>query len=217
MITKGITFDDTHSFHDLNLILSAVNIPPAKPKTTYIDIPGADGSLDISEAHGEIKFSDRECTFTFTMQPTDSMTWEEKKTEVSNILNGKEIKIVLDKDDEYYYAGRCTVDSYSEAKKIRKIVVKAKVRPYKYKVYVTTVAVPLTTESKKIYLTNGRKTVSPSINCTDDNTKIAIGDTIYTVNAGTHKILDIQLKHGVNPVFVSGSGIVTFTYQEADL
>lgn len=217
MISKGILFDDTHSYHDLNLILSAVNIPPAKPKTTYIDIPGADGSLDISEALGEIRFSDRECSFTFTMLPTDFKTWEEKQTEVSNLLNGKEVKIVLDKDDEYYYLGRCTVDSYSEKKKIRQIVVKAKVKPYKHKKFETSISIPLTTSAKIVYLTNSRKTVSPTITCTADNTSITIDGAVYKINAGTHKILDIQLKHGANQLSVSGSGTVTFTYQEADL
>lgn len=217
MIETGIYFDDIHSYYDMDLILSEADIPPAKPKTTYIDIPGADGSLDISEAHGEIRFSDRECVFTFTMKPTDSMTWEEKQTEISNLLNGKTMKIVLDKDDEYYYTGRCTVDDYSVDKKIRQIVVKVKAKPYKYRIYVTTVNVNLTTESKKIYLTNGRKTVSPSITCTNDNTSVEVDGMILKLNAGTHKILDIQLKQGVNPLSVSGSGIITFTYQEADL
>ncbi len=217
MITKGISFDETHSYHDLNLILSAVQIPPAKPKTKYIDIPGADGSLDLSEALGEIKYSDRECSFTFTMLPTDFTTWEEKQTEVSNLLNGKEVKIVLDKDDEYFYKGRCTVDSYSEKKKIRQIVVKAKVHPFKYKTYETTVSYALTTTAKTIYLTNGRKTVSPTITCTADNTTVEIGGSVFKLNAGTHKILDIQLKQGGNQLSVAGSGTVTFSYQEGDL
>lgn len=217
MISKGISFDETHSYHDLNLILSVVNIPPAKPKTNYIDIPGADGSLDLTEVHGEIRYSDRECSFTFTMLPTDFSTWEEKQTEVSNLLNGKEVKIVLDKDDEYFYKGRCTVDSYSEKKKIRQIVVKAKVHPYKYKLYETSVSYALTTAAKTIYLTNGRKTVAPTITCTADNTSVSIGGATYKLNAGTHKILDIQLKQGVNQLSVSGSGTITFTYQEGEL
>lgn len=217
MITRGIKFNETHSYYDLNLILSAVNIPPAKPKTTYIDIPGADGSLDLSAVHGEIRYNDRECSFIFTMLPTDFATWEEKQTEVSNLLNGKEFKIVLDKDDGYFYKGRCTVDDYAEDKKIRQITVKAKVHPYKYRMYETSVSHALSTTAKTIVLTNGRKTVSPTITCTADNTSVSIGGATYKINAGTHKILDIQLKQGTNQLSISGSGTITFTYQEADL
>ena len=109
MIEKGVLFGNIHSFYDLNLILSAVDIPPAKPKTSYVDVPGADGDVDLTEAHGEVKYSDREITFTFTMNPAGDLSesaWTEKKTEVSNELNGRSMKITLDKDDEFYWLGK---------------------------------------------------------------------------------------------------------------
>lgn len=217
MIETGIFFGETHSYFDLNLILSAVDIPPAKPKTTFVDVPGADGSVDLTEAHGEVKYSDRECSFIFTMLPTDSSTWEEKKTEVSNLLNGRAFKITLDKDDEYYYNGRCEVKDFDVDKKIRQIVVAAKVKPYKFKQDVTVAKVALTETPKTVVLMNSRKTVSPSIECTNDDTVIVFGDATFNLSAGTHKVLDIQLKEGNNTLTVSGTGSVTFTYQEGDL
>ena len=57
-IYKGIYFDDLHSFHDLNLILAPFVPTPAEPKEKYIDITGGDGSLDMTEALGEVKFKD---------------------------------------------------------------------------------------------------------------------------------------------------------------
>ena len=217
MIAKGISFDDTHSYYDLNLILSEMKIPPAKPKTTYIDVPGADGSIDLTEAHGEVRYSDRECTFIFTMHPLDVSTWEEKQTEVSNLLNGRVFKITLDKDDEFYYQGRCTVNEYTSNKRIKQITVAAKVKPYKYKNHLTTVSATLSDTPKTLNILNGRKSVSPNIECSNDNTSIVFGDAAYKLNAGTHKILDIRFVEGINNVTVSGSGTVTFSYQEAEL
>lgn len=133
---KGVKFNDIHSYRNLNLILSGVSIPPATPKTTYVDVPGADGSLDQTEALGEVKFNNRDCEFLFSVLPTDD--FEEKKTEVSNLLNGKVCKITLDKDADYYYQGRCTVEKYKCDKMLRQITVKAKVHPYKLKQDVTT-------------------------------------------------------------------------------
>lgn len=133
---KGITFGEIHSYRDLNLILSKVEIAPAKPKTNYIDIPGGDGSVDLTEAHGEVKYYDRECKFTFSMNPSGDLSeaaWEAKKTEVSNALNGNKFKITLDKDAEFYYLGRCEVNEYLSNKRLRQIVVAATVEPYKYK------------------------------------------------------------------------------------
>lgn len=217
MIAKGISFDETHSYYDLNLILSAVNIPPAKPKTTYVEVPGADGSVDLTEAHGDVKYSDRECEFVFSVHPLDVPYWEEKKTEVSNLLNGKAFKITLDSDDEFYYQGRCTVGSYKSDKNFKQIVVSAKVKPYKYKQHLTIVTTTLSGTPKTLNILNGRKAVSPTIECSNDNTVVSFGDATYKLNAGTHKILDIRFVEGNNIVTVSGSGTIAFRYQEAEL
>lgn len=217
MIQTGITFGEIHSFYDLNMVLSAKSIPPAKAKTSFIDVPGRDGSIDQTEVHGMVNYSDRELSFTFSMLPTDSSTWEEKQTEVSNLLNGLSCKITLDVDDEYYFIGRCTVDEYASDKKLRQIVVKARVNPYKYKQDVTVMTFTLTSEAKAVNLTNGKKAVVPTIECTNNNTTISFGAGSYKLSAGTHKVLDICLKHGDNMLTVSGSGAVKFTYQEGDL
>lgn len=140
---KGVNFGNIHSYRNLNLILSEVSIPPATPKTTYIDVPGADGSLDQTEALGEVKYKERDCEFLFSVLPTDD--FEEKKTEVSNLLNGQVFKITLDKDPDYYYQGRCTVDKYKSDKMLRQITVKAKVHPYKFKQSITTQSWTITT------------------------------------------------------------------------
>lgn len=217
MIAKGILFDDIHSYDDFNLILSVEEIKPAKPKETYVDIPGGDGSIDLTEAHGDVKYNDRDCKFTFTMLPTDTMTWEEKKTQVSNYLNGKVRKITLDKDSDYYYRGRCTVDSYLSDKKIRQIVVTAKVHPYKYKQDVTTASFEITSTERTVYITNSRKPVCPTITCTNDNTVVIFDGNTHNLSAGTHKVLEIQFVEGNNMVKLSGTGTVTFRFQEADL
>jgi phage-related protein len=216
MIETGITFGEIHSFYDLNMVLSAKSIPPAKAKTSFIDVPGRDGSIDQTEVHGMVTYSDRELSFTFSMLPTDSSSWEEKQTEVSNLLNGLSCKITLDVDDAYYFQGRCTVDEYASDKKLRQIVVKARVNPYKYKQDITSLTFPLTGESQIVNLVNGKKAVVPTIECTN-NTVIVFGSGTYRLSAGKHKVLDVCLKHGDNMLTVSGSGAVKFIYQEGDL
>jgi hypothetical protein len=72
----------------------------------------------------------------------------------------------------------------------------------------------------EVTLTNGRKTVVPNIVCTGEVTITHNGNE-YKLNAGTHKILDIQLCEGETSVTVSGTGngtgTVAFVYQEGDL
>lgn len=217
MINKGITFDDINTYSDLNLILSASEIPPAQPKTNYIDIPGADGSLDLTEANGEVKYYDRDLKFTFTIIPDDSTTFEEKRTEVINLLNGKVCKVTLDRDEDYYYYGRCSVDSYIADKNLHQIEVSVKAKPYKFKQLVTKRTFGLTSTPTEVKIANSRKSVVPSITCTNDNTVIVFNGGTYNLSAGIHKVLDILFVEGNNLVTVSGSGTVTFEYQEGDL
>lgn len=218
MIETGVNFGEIHSYYDLGLILSAVDIPAAVPKTNYIDIPGGDGSLDLSEVHGDIKYSDRECTFTFTVSESISESeWEERKTLVCNALNGRAFRITLDKDSDYYYTGRCAVSGYAVNKRLRQIAVKAIVNPWKYRQEVTVNTFDLTTKIRSIEIINARKSVCPSITCTDDNTVVTFGGSTYYFKAGTHKVLDIRFKEGTNAIQISGTGKITFTWQEADL
>lgn len=220
MIETGVLFGEIHSYRDLNLVLSKVDVSPAAPKTTYVDIPGADGSLDLSEALGEVKFYDRTLKFTFTMHPGGDLSeaaWEAKKTQVSNRLNGLACQIALDKDPGYYWQGRASVDEYQSNKRVRQIVVSAVVRPYKLKQEVTVVSTAISSTGKALTLKNSRRPVSPTVSCTNDNTKVVFGGSTYTFSKGDHKDLGIRLKEGDNQVTVSGSGTVKFTYQEADL
>lgn len=222
MIGKGVKFGNIHSYHDLNLILSAVSIPPAIPKTTFVDVPGADGTLDLTEALGEVKYNDRDSAqFVFTMNPADDLSdyaFECKKTEVSNALNGIYFeRIILDKDADYYYTGRCTVNEYLSDKRIRQIVVTARLKPYKHKVIETVVTEALSTSEKTIVLRNSRKSVIPEITCSADDTTVVFDGAEVTFNAGTHKSLNIQLKEGVNVLQIKGSGTIEFRYREGDL
>lgn len=216
MIETGVQFGDIHSYYDLNLVLSAVEISPAIPKTNYIDIPGGDGSIDITEAHGEVRYYDRECTFTFTALPSGAFGWEETKTAANNALNGKVFKITLDKDDGYYYHGRCAIVGYTEEKKHRQIIVKATVKPWKFK-QDETVITETVDGSKVVYLSNSRKTVCPIIEVTGDKLFLQCGILSAELGEGTYKILDFQLKEGITAVSLSGEGTIKFTYQEGDL
>lgn len=210
---NGISFNEVHSYHDLNLVLSEVNIPPAVPKTKFIDIRGGDGSIDLTDALCEVRFKDRPCKFTFTVFPYDN--FEEKKQEVSNLLNGQRKEIILDKDPDYCWTGRCSVDEYASNKKLNKIVVGAVVAPYKLKNYQTKIIFPAGEAVTKT-LQNGRKAVIPVVTCTANATIIFNGNT-YTLEPGVYRILGIELHQGGNRITVTSAGEVQFTYQEGDL
>lgn len=189
---KGILFNEIHSYRDLNLILSEVDIPPASPKTNYVEIEGGDGALDLTEALGDVFFENRDCSFTFSVLPQDD--FEAKKTEVSNLLNGQVKNITLDKDSAYYYYGRCSVNRYKSEKMLRQIVIDARVQPYKYKQGETVESFDLSANEITVDLVNGRMSTVPTVtlantqNVTDNGTTVQM----HTGNS-TANILDFRL------------------------
>ena len=207
---NGIWFDGVHSHTDLNMVLTSVDVPPAKAKTKFVDIPAGDGSIDLTEALGMVRFKNREAKFVFTLFPWDD--FEEKKRIVSNLLNGRRVKIIVDKDPDFYWLGRCSVNEYASDKNIRQITVGATLEPYKFKHAVTTVTVGAGTHR----LHNSRKPVVPSITCQNAAT-IAFGGATYNLTAGEHTLANVCLVEGDNTITVTSTGTVTFTYQEGDL
>ena len=85
---NGVYFGNVHSYEDLHLILAPFTPAPAEPQTNFLQIPGRDGLLDLTEANGEVKFNAREFVFTFTIAPGDPLTFDEWLSAVSNALNG---------------------------------------------------------------------------------------------------------------------------------
>ena len=214
---KGVNFGNIHSYNDLNLILAPFTPTPASPQTNFLRIPGRDGSLDLTEALGEVKYNSRDFKFIFTINPNDTMTFDEKVSQVSNALNGKLCQITLDRDPDYYWFGRCMVDKYSQNKNQEQITVKATVNPYKLKQTETVATFELSSEEQTVSLENGRMAVVPVIECTDDNAEVTFGEVTAKLSAGRQKVLSIRFVEGFNVLTLKGSGTITFTWQEGEL
>lgn len=214
---KGIKFDDTHSYYDLNLILSDCSISPATPKENYIDIPGADGSIDLTEALGSVNYNDRTGKIVFSVLPSDD--FEEKKSEVANFLNGQRFKITLDKDPDWYYIGRCSINDHKCDKKIGTITVDLKLQPWKMKQNETVVSVfgNTITVGKKITLKNAKKPAIVTV--ITDSAKIEFNGYTWTLVRGEHTIPELCLSQGDNEVvfYANSSSAVIFKYQEGSL
>lgn len=216
---NGVYFGNIHSFYDLNLILGPFTPTPAEPKLNFLEIPGRDGHLDLTEANGDVKYNSREFEFTFTLAPGDPLTFDERVSAVSNALNGLRCKITLDRDPDYYWEGRCSVSEYAQDKNIGQIVIAATVDPYKLKQNETVVSVVLSPpEVQTVVLVNSGKPVVPTITCTG-TCSVSLGPKKPSryLEAGTHIITAFRLVEETTPFLVAGDCEITFTYQERGL
>lgn len=216
-MARGTKFGTIHSHRDLHLIQAAMEIEPAQPKLNLIDVPGADGAKDFSESPaGRVVYNTRKITWTFKLYPTDN--WATKYTEVSNALNGISCQIVLDDDPDHYYQGRVSVDKYTVDSILHTITVVAICQPYKLRLTINRVSAPTTTEYTRLTLPNDRMPVVPEIKVTTETTLLWNGDT-FTLSAGTHKLLGIQLVEGSNTLQAKSAvgGTITVTYRRGNL
>lgn len=183
-------------------------------KSNKIDIPGGDGSIDLTDFFGEPKYEDVQHKFEFTtIEPQSDFL--SQYSQVKNAIHGKKVRIILDDDPTFFYLGRCYVSSFTSAKGIGTIKVECECEPYKYKT-AKTVVTKAVNGTDIIVLTNSRKRAVPSITTTAAMT-IAFGEGSWTPSTGTFTIPELELVEGVNTVTVTGTGNITFTWQEGDL
>ncbi len=212
---NGVLFGDKHSIKDWNLLMTSKNIEEAPPRTNYVKIEGRDGSIDLTEALGDVKYDSRTLSFTFEVfAPIDY--WKIKR-EMSNYLNGRKMKIILDQDPLYYYYGRLEITSANFEKNVGEIKIEAVCDPYKMMNDETVVSKTVKAEDK-FTLYNQRKTVMPVIQSTGNivfkfnNKQFSISDTT------NYQSPDFILKEGKNEVeIISGTGTLNFTYREGSL
>ncbi len=211
---KGVRFGDYHSYLDFGLIPTSYTVGAAQPKTEMIDIPGSDGSLDLSEYFGDVKYKNRKLSFTFEIigRPSEFL---QNYSAVQNLINGRKMKIVLDDDPDFYYVGRVTVNEWKSKPRVGSITIDCDCEPYKYKTYETVVVNKISGSGTVIY-DNLRKWVVPVFVVTAPVT-VVFGNTSTTLDAGEYTIPAVEFKQGQNIVTYTGDTLVTVKYQEGGL
>lgn len=98
----------------------------------YVDIPGMDGQMDLTDyLIGRPTYSDRSGSFEFYVI-NDYGKWTERRTELTNFLNGRVMKLVLEDDPNYYYIGRFYMKEWRPGTDYSTVSIEYHVKPYKY-------------------------------------------------------------------------------------
>lgn len=214
---NGITFGNYHSYDDFSLILASKEIGAPTVKTMKIDVAGADGSLDLTDFFGEPKYENVIHKFQFsTIVPRSEIA--ATFSTVKNALHGKKMRVILDDDSHFYYVGRLTVSSFTSAKGIGSISIEADCEPYKYK-FEKTVVSRAVNGTDTIVLTNSRKRAVPEVLIEAESSLNIVYQVsnVWDLGSGSFTLPELELAEGDNSVTVTGTGNITFTWQEAGL
>ena len=215
---RAFIIDKFNTFSDWRLILTAKSVAPPQAKTKYVSIDGMSGTLDLTEAlTGEVTYNDRTVSASFIL--TEGSFGERNRLlrDIVNRLHGKKVKLIEPDDPDHYFYGRVTVKTLNNRLPYGEISLEAVCDPWRYSINDSVRRVEVNGQTIDVVINNnGAKTLSPEItvtgtvNITSDNGNVSL-------SAGTYKIPDLRLYAGVNIIGVSGNGVITFTYKEADL
>lgn len=214
---KGVTFGNYHSYNDFSLILASKEIGAPSVKTMKIDVAGADGSLDLTDFFGEPKYENAIHKFQFsTIVPQSEFA--ATFSAVKNAIHGKKMRVILDEDPQFYYVGRLTVSSFTSSQGIGSISIEADCEPYKYKLDKTVVSRAVD-GTEIIVLTNSRKRAVPEVLIEAESSLNIVyqGSNVWDLGSGSFTLPELELAEGDNAVTVTGTGNITFTWQEAGL
>lgn len=206
----GVSINGLNTLTEYGLLLCAdLIIGEPKLKENYVDIPGGNGSLNLSYSpQGYAVYEDR----TITFKLFKAMGEDERNrlvTTLRNAWHGQEIDLVLPNDLTHYWHG---VIQFGEigGYNYGEIPVTMRAAPYKLKTSVTSVS-----GTGAVTLSNERMPVVPTVTATEAVTLAWSGYSV-AISPGTQKIPQLVLQQGDTVVTVSG-GSVTFEYREGSL
>ena len=105
---------------------------PPEPKTIFINVPGGNGSLDMSESLTRYPvYNNRTGSFSFRVM-NGHKPWAERYSEIMQHIHGKAMRVVLADDPDWFYYGRFSVDGWASGDTWSVITIGYNVGPFKW-------------------------------------------------------------------------------------
>lgn len=206
---NGVLFGNKNSKDDYGAIMNYARITPPSIKENYVDIAGGDSSIDLSEAVGGVVFEDGKISFKFTLFTRAGIN------KMKNELHGKRLRILLEREPDFYYEGRLAVTSEQQVGNIHELYLDARVAPYKLEKQITIHNEEIN-GTKEIMLFNERMPVMPEITVKGD-IQLCYEENRFALKTGLYNIPEITFYEGINRINVSGSGSIRLEYRKGML
>lgn len=217
------------------LYLPSYEIPSPDPFLYLMTVEGHDGLVDMTDAFGRVFYKNRDWSLDFVcVDPT--VNWHTISSTINSLCHGKKFSFVFDNDPNYYWIGRITNKDFESAHGEGVYSIDISSQPYKYKNNLTEVTKTVSGDTT-ITLNNADMWTCPTMVCSSQMTitfrdindpaasglvgtgvvgQMIVGNDGYTTATitGTAKIPQFLIPAGGTTVTVSGSGTITFKYQE---
>ena len=233
----GIKFGDYHSYKDWGLRLIRINIPMPQPKTYKVSVPGADGTLDLSEVAGRTTYNDREgLEFEFDLMDENYSRWLTMYSQISNAIHGQRIQVIPDDDPGYYYICRLNLSSTKSDPVLSQFVLTGTSDPYKYDVqtsiedwlwdpfnFETGVIrelkdIQITADSKMVEILGSGLDVVPIFAVTASNDlALSYGGKSYPLPVGNTRLPEVRVGGTTQTLTFTGTGTLSIDFRGRSL
>lgn len=236
----SVNFGQKNTWDDWKLIpIKRPVFDPPSHKYISVDIMGADGEIDLSDALTDYPvFNNRRGTLKFRMFATERKA-SSRYSEIMNYLHGQRMQCILDEEPEYYYYGRFTVSGF-EYKRIGEwadIAIDYNVEPYKFLIHDSTEEWlwdpfnfetgvirnyhQLTVDGVTPYtLIGSRMPAVPKFNVqltSGDSMTVTFDGKNHTLTEGNNIVASIVFVEGENVIVFNGHGTVTVDFKGGSL
>lgn len=229
----SITFGDKNTWDDWHLIPSErPSVVPPPVVTKFVDIPGMDGSLDLTEALvGRPTYGRRSGKWKFILA-NDYGEWQIRYSTIMNYLHGQEMEVRLEDDPDYFYFGRLDVEEFKTDpdQNWSTITIEYNLMPFKYDLVSSiddwiwdtfnfetgvirdyrSLAV---NGSLSIMMVGSEIPLVPDIILSEGMTVEYNGVTVVYDNAGTYHAIELAIVPGDHEMTFTGTGIVTVYFR----
>lgn len=202
--------ESIHTGNDLGLVQEIKKIGKPEIQTDTVAVPGRNGLLNLTKSlTGKVCYYNRQIELQYFGNGSRANLLELDSR--FSKYHGQTIRIIDDDYPDFYFEGEVVVNTIIYPNYITIILV-IDAQPYRLKNALTEVSTKVTSQGN-VTVTNLFMPTIPTITVSA-SMSITFGSKKVTLSAGTYTIDEFELSAGNNTFLVSGSGTITFKYQE---
>lgn len=211
---RGITiiFNNSriHTGDDLDLVQEKKNIGKPSIQSYTVQVPGRNGLLNLTKSlTGKVVYNNRSLSFQyFGTGDRERLLYLD---DFMSQFHGETIRIIDDDYPDHYYEGEASVETVFNYNYVT-ITLTIDAQPFRLKTK-TTVKSNTVSGETVIRLINESIPAIPAITVNVAMT-VTLNGVSKSLTAGTHTVNEFELQRGANEFTVSGTGTISFEYQE---
>ncbi len=194
--------------------LKAITWTAPVKKQYIVDIPGADGTLDMASWFGGPRYESR--TMTIVLEPSGISLFS-LWSKLAQELYGSTYHIRASVDPDYYWNGEVQ-NITTVSGMLGELIISVRVEPYKYRVIPDIYGLPKKEVEVDAQIMNmGTRVEIPSVTVKGEQLSIAYGGTVINMTTGTYSVPELAVRPRSELQFRYTGGPGEITIREAYL